>query len=262
MVLTEKLYFEALEEHRGWYIEKYLPPSPGVPFATLSLTCLGERPKNDVALEMEAEARRWLTRYAYPLMVSAFDQRGDLIDLEGVRPESHLMCLWDSSRRSVTNRWRLLKDEEFPVQNPTGQYLQSIYADVPFKTSADLRANAQASLRERRLGWWVVFFWVAVLPAIVAILEFFSPIWVAVIVLLYSLWKAGQKALRLLGKIEPSEKEKTKAETERRMRHHHYHCEENPEGFLRLKLENFERWGREEIEAKSEALKKKAKAEK
>jgi hypothetical protein len=42
------------------------------------------------------------------------------------------------------------------------------------------------------------------------------------------------------------------------MRHHHYHCERNPEGFERLKLENFERWAREEVHAEAKSLKRTA----
>jgi len=39
------------------------------------------------------------------------------------------------------------------------------------------------------------------------------------------------------------------------MEHYHYHCERNPEGFLRLKLENFEREEREQIQNEAKALK-------
>lgn len=43
--------------------------------------------------------------------------------------------------------------------------------------------------------------------------------------------------------------EKEREETE--MRHHHYHCKKNPEGFMRLKIENFERAEMERIQKES-----------
>jgi hypothetical protein len=41
--------------------------------------------------------------------------------------------------------------------------------------------------------------------------------------------------------VKLTQREKEKAEKDLRMRHYYYHCEQNPEGFNRLKIENFER---------------------
>jgi predicted RNA-binding protein with RPS1 domain len=73
---------------------------------------------------------------------------------------------------------------------------------------------------------------------------------------MYSLYKAVEKALRLTGKWPKSKAEVQKEAEETRMRHHHYHSERNPEGFERLKLENFERWTREEVRAEAQSLKR------
>jgi len=75
-------------------------------------------------------------------------------------------------------------------------------------------------------------------------------------VLSFSLWKALVKALKLLGKWKESPQALNVQEEERRMRHHHYHCELNPEGFMRLKIENFERKERERIQNEAKGLKK------
>lgn len=242
-------------------MEEYLPPGPGMPFANLNMTCLEKRPLGDIADEMERELERWLKLYPMPLMVSSFDERGNLINLEAVRPESHVIGLRIVESDALTIHWRLLENEEFPNPVPTNRYLQSIYADVPCKTNEELRANALGKARKQRLGWWVVFFWMAVIPGVVAIMEFFSPVWIAVIVLVYCLAKALEKALKLLGVIKQSEKEMVKNEEAQRIQHHHYHCEENPEGFLSLKLENYERWAQEEVRAEVETLRKNAEAQ-
>ena len=44
------------------------------------------------------------------------------------------------------------------------------------------------------------------------------------------------------------------AEKRQKMEHYFYHCERNPEGFMRLKVENFERETMEENIAESHAI--------
>ncbi len=62
-----------------------------------------------------------------------------------------------------------------------------------------------------------------------------------------------------MDKWPKSKAEVQKEAEEARMRHHHYHCERNPEGFQRLKLENFERWAREDIQNEAKNLSSSAK---
>ncbi|HXV49315.1 MAG TPA: hypothetical protein VEB61_10970, partial [Candidatus Binatia bacterium] len=64
------------------------------------------------------------------------------------------------------------------------------------------------------------------------------------------------EALKLLGMWPKTDRDLATEEEELRIRHHHYHCERNPEGFRRLKLENFERESREAIRREAAALKK------
>jgi hypothetical protein len=97
-----------------------------------------------------------------------------------------------------------------------------------------------------------------VVPAGVAVLEWWSD-WLGLLVLVYSLYKAVEKALRLLGKWPKPKTELQKEAEEARMRHHHYHCERNPDGFQRLKLENFERWAREDTQNEAQALRRSTK---
>jgi len=80
----------------------------------------------------------------------------------------------------------------------------------------------------------------------------------AIAVLLYSLSQAFRTARKLFWHLEPSKSEKEKAEKELTMGHYYYHCERNPEGFARLKVENFEREARERIVKEAEALRNKA----
>jgi hypothetical protein len=73
---------------------------------------------------------------------------------------------------------------------------------------------------------------------------------ISVISILFGLYKAA----KAFGWIQPSEREKQKAEKQRKMEHYFHHCEENPEGFNRLKMENFEREAVQRTQAEASAL--------
>ena len=58
----------------------------------------------------------------------------------------------------------------------------------------------------------------------------------------------------MLGYVPQSKREKQLAEVDMRIRHHHYHCEQNPEGFLRLRCENIANDARKELRREWEEL--------
>jgi hypothetical protein len=252
---TDKLFFSTVKEDRGWYFVEYQPPHPGYRFSMLSLVFPTSAAPSAVAEAMESELTTWLRRYPMPLMVSAFDAKGDLCELEGVRASNHLMGSVTPGTDRPVMFWRLLPDSEIPGDMPSPESLIGVFADVPYKTSNQTRQEAEAHARQMRIGWAIVFVWVAVVPAVWAIFEWAGPAWVGVLLLGYSLWQALANALKLLGKWRESPKELKAREELRRMQHHHYHCERNPEGFMRLKLENFEREERERIQNEAKALK-------
>jgi hypothetical protein len=252
---TDKLFFGAVKEDRGWYYVEYQPPHLGFRFAVLSLVVPDAQPASAVAAAMEAELKAWLLRYPVPLMVSAFDGKGDLFSLEGARSSDHLMGYTDLATEAPVVFWRLLKDEEIPGGALGNESLVRIYGDVPYKTSTQTRQEVETHARQIRRGWMIVFLWVVVGPAVWAILEWASPAWLGVLVLGYSLWQAVVKGLKLSGKWKESPREIKAREEDARMRHHHYHCERNPEGFLRLKVENFDREERDRIRSEAMALK-------
>jgi hypothetical protein len=251
------LRFDAIREHRGWYYVEYHPPLSNYRFATLALTIPqdGSTPEQ-IAVAMEDELAAWLKRYPVPLMVSAFDKTGSLLHLEGTRSCAHLIGYLHPESFDVVQEWRLVPDKELPDAALDHAYIEEIYADVPSKTSQEIREKVEEDAQKMRLGWWIVFLWAAVVPAFVAILEWWSD-WLGVVVLLYSLAKAIKKALQLLGKWPKSPAERQREDEDLEMRHHHYHCKRNPDGFLRLKMENFERWATEEIQKEAASVKSK-----
>ena len=141
--------------------------------------------------------------------------------------------------------WRLVKDGEILRVALDTASLRKIFSDIPFKTSAQVTAVAKIERRRMKVGWWLVFLWVAAIPAILAVVEFAGPEWLAGLTLFYAIAGAYIQAMKMLGRWPRSVREKEKQEEELQMQHHHYHCLRNPEGFLRLKIENFERESRE-----------------
>lgn len=255
--MAERLLFNSIKEDRGRYFVEYSPPNPSTRFATLQVTTPDDAEVGDVARFMETEIELWLKRYPVPVMVSAFDGKGDLYDLSSVRPCDHLLGYSDEGKNEPLLFWKLLEDNKIPAHALNIDYLKRVYSSIPYKTSESLREDSEKHSREMRLGWAIIFAWLVVVPAIIAILGWASP-FVSLIALLYSLWKAVKKGLELTGKWKKSPREIKKDEEERAMLHHHYHCVRNPEGFLRLKLENFERWEREHIQGEAAALQPKS----
>ena len=106
---------------------------------------------------MESELSSWLARYPVPIMVSAFSDAGELLDLSAVRECDHL-CGWlDAESRSKTVRWRVVQSAELPVLDLTPTALRRLYSDVPFKTGVELRKAATNQQRAIRL-WKVLVF--------------------------------------------------------------------------------------------------------
>jgi hypothetical protein len=259
---SENLVFEKIQKVRGDYYVEYHPPIASAPFASLSVVLPDEATPENAASAMEAEISLWLMRYPLPIMASAFDGAGDLFDLSSVRPCDHLFGLLDDSGGQVKLYWMLLKNAELPDRAINPEYLKAVYSDVPYKTSSELRQEGNKRLQRMRIGWLIVFLWVAVVPAAWAIVEWAGPDCLALTVLFYSFWRATVKALKLLGKWRKSPREIEKEEETRQMKHHHYHCKQNPEGFMRLKIENFDRQSRMRIQQEALDLKLKQSTDK
>jgi hypothetical protein len=72
-----------------------------------------------------------------------------------------------------------------------------------------------------------------------------------VISFLVGMYKAAKK----FGWIKKSQREIDDEERQRKMRHYFYHCERNPQGFARLKCENFDRENAEKNRLELDQLK-------
>lgn len=251
----ERLVFDAVKAHRGWYVVEYRPPIHGYPFATLSLILLGHAESEQVAAAMEHELTAWLQRYPVPVMVSSFSDTGDLFRLSPNRGCDHLFGWLDTPKELLVAHWRVVPSTELPSFDLSASALRRIYDGVPYRTSSELKRVATGKQRSLWIGAAFVFLWLVVVPAAIAVIEYKSPDWLAWLVLVYSLSKAYVAALRLWGMWPRSVSEMAAEDEQRRMRHHHYHCEENPEGFRTLVAENMKRESEEQTRRETDELK-------
>lgn len=262
---NSELQFDSLKESRDWYFVEYSPPMAGNPFALVYLTILNDSDVADhlrITNAMEGELSRWLERYGVPLMVSAFDAKGDLISL---KPSSFLM-----GRRNELGHadkiWGHFETKDLPPFS--SDTLRVIYHDIPFRTTEEIQAAADRNLKYTKCTVWVtialLILWLVVIPVAIAFLGLSNPveikfqgIAISVIGLLsfiYSLWKAIVEFMKLIGKGPEGRKEKEFSKRKWMMEHYFWHCERNPEGFQRLKIENFEQEQREQTVREAAAI--------
>ncbi len=232
--------WENIKEPREDYFVEYQPSSPQLPYAALTLVFLNPPSSETIPALMEHELSLWLQRYPVPIMVSACDQHDDTIDLAPHRPENRLMGYVDPITHDIVCEWRWMKNEELPEEQLTDDYRHRIYAGLPHITQSDIDRNVARHKSTVRAATWLAWAWAVIIPVLFLILQI-SVAFFATIVMLYAFTKLGVQALKLWGKWPESKYDKRRNDEERAMRHHHYHCKKNPEGFLRLKVENLRR---------------------
>lgn len=256
----EILYYKEIKEGRGDYFVEYHPPVSKTPFATLSIIYPKGHTTERIKRDFQIEAMHWLGRYNVPIMASAWDAKEDLIYANGTYEEAHFYAWYQPGTKNVVST---CKKEELPALfNDTENRpdWRTIYTDQTARTDAQVKADALKSLGQTRKGiliWKAVLtLWLAVIPASWAIIQYLGPEWLAAAVLLYSLWQAVHAWRKIMGYAKPSRSDKEKSEKELRMQHYFYHCERNPEGFARLKIENFNRDASERVRQEADALTK------
>lgn len=251
--MTAERYFEMVREPRDRYFVEYHPAKPGYALARLVLTFPEVPTANEVASSMEAELQHWLKRYPVPLIVFSSDDTESAINLQPVRPSDRLTGYVIGNE--IRSAWG---DHNFPKDHLTPDTLRSIYHDLSFVSQADMAEqatqNAKQLRRSRRMLKAMLVFWGAVMPASVAIIGWAVgwavPFW-GLVVLAYSLLRALLAGYRL---FKPSARDKELSREQQEIRHFVYHCRRNPDGFLRLKAENFEQDIREQTRKDAESL--------
>lgn len=252
---VEGLYFESIKEHRGLYFVEYHPPIAKNQFATLNLVFLNN-PPNDFFTYMENELRHWLSRYPVPIMVWAWDTKEQMLNAPG-----HGDCLvgWiDQNTLEIFHSWNITDLTTFLITAPPQPDWRTIYKDIAYKTARQIKDTASSNIavqrRQIRILKIILCLWLAVIPAVWAIFETWGPKWLALLIFVYSIANAGKTGLKIWGLLKQSRQDKEKSEKQLRMEHYYYHCERNPEGFSRLKAENFENDLRDQVQKEASRI--------
>ncbi len=245
--------YEPIKESRGWYYVEYYPPFNNHKLATLNVVIIDDAVKIDIVNAMEKEMEIWLNRYPIPLLVSAFDNKGDVYKLGEIKASNHLIGFFDQDGK-ICLHWRLLKDNEIPNVALNLQYVDGLYSNLVFKTNTELDIERRKRRQQIKIGWFVFFIWLVVIPLIIALLDYFSDL-VSLVALIYSFYMAIKKGLELTGRWPKSKRKKEQELEERLKNHYYYHCQMNQEGFKRLMLENLEKMAQDEITKEAESLK-------
>jgi hypothetical protein len=252
------VYRDRIKEARDNYFVEYLPADICIPLATLHLTFLNDSlDKREVAKLMEDEWAIWIKRYPVPLMVFAFAKTGSMIHLEELNGGSSFMGFLDPKTQKPVCRWGIVNDEELPETQLSEAYLDKVYYGIPFRTQAEVDENVSRRYRHQRLGIQIfkwVFLLIVVVPVLVEILSLGVPV-LGYVISGVSILGGVYKVAKLAGWVKPTQSERIRAEKRRKMDHYYWHCERNPEGFARLRRENFNREASEETRKEFEALK-------
>lgn len=205
------------------------------------MTFIDELPPSEIAAEMEAASTRWHERYPLPIMVFAERQSRKPVGLQELKNADCLTSVSEGFGKPLRHHWGTLPDAAFPAKNYSNGHLIRMYHDIPMRSSTRARRDADVMLSQIRMFKWGLILVTIIVPVAFSIyVEFLSPRWVAIALFAYGLYKSGRELLVRLGKINKTEKQKKEEEKRLKERHYYYHCELNPDGFLKLKIENFQ----------------------
>ncbi|WP_413438332.1 hypothetical protein ACFDAU_01605 [Sulfuriferula sp. GW1] len=237
----QRVFRDEIKEHRGNYYVSYRPADARFPFAIVQLTFLDhDFDRAIVKNAMENELQSWLSRFRVPVMVSSFDAKDDLIHISTESDQSNLMGYVDLHTGEMTQRWGLLKDDELPSEQMNADYLARVYEGVPFRLQEAVRQNALRDTRTMGRSIRMIVFLLAGVPLLIEIVSV-GVAWVGYVLAGISITVGLYKLAKTMGWLKPTQREKERTEKDLRMKHYFYHCEQNPDGFNRLKFENFER---------------------
>lgn len=246
--------FQPIKKDRGSYFVHYTPARPSEYFASLALVFLERIETARVAQLMEQECDAWIKRYPVPLMVTSFDDSDSVLKLADVKGCDNLIGIVVNGQ--TVHKWELLKNGDFPDGNLSESHLLKIYQDLSSSTASERREQALKQSQSMRYGIFLIALWGLIIPIAVFVIGLVGlayPI-LSIAIIVYSLGKAIIRALKMTGHFPKSVREKKKEAEELEMCHHHYHCKLNPEGFARLKIENFERETREDTRKEAEKI--------
>ena len=179
-----------LREKRSTYYVEYRPPDKGCRFACLSLLFIDVVSISQIVEYMENESKKWIDRFPIPIMTSAFDNIGSLIDLSSQREQNYLISFINVETNIIEYHWNEISDDDIPDIALNNGYCLQLYGNLDKIIRSEIKNKIKENNRVNKIGIAVLITWSVVIPALILVIEFFIPNWLAAIVLFYSLLKA------------------------------------------------------------------------
>jgi len=230
----------------GYYVE-YCPTRSSY-LASLSITLMTDYTPKEMVDIIEREFLYWIDKYPVPLMASAYNSKEDLIRLENITGCNQYCGFYNPEMKETIKAWKLFTSADIPDAVKTEEYQDKVYEGLPYKCSEQLKLEVDKEYRRNAKIFkgfnYLWIFWVVFIPVIIEIFGFCS-VTLSIVLLIYCFIGATIKFLKMTDRWKKDKKSLEKEEDNRLKEHHHYHCLLNPEGFERLKIENFDRESRE-----------------
>lgn len=236
-IWRERIYCD-ITEQRNSYQVTYLPINlKNRNFATLYLTFENILNLEEIVKLMEFEFYLWLKKFPVPIMVTSFSKDNDqVISLNEVNKSSHIYGYLDINN-SIILSWDN-SEIEFPDKYYNSDITNDIYQNMkytPRKLKEDKsRKYIKEKIQIKNFIDLASLIWLSV-TVVILILGLVNII-VGSIALLYSLYMVIKKYMRFKGFY--TSKDKSEKDKLTKMKHYYYHCELNPDGFMKLKIEN------------------------
>lgn len=235
-----KILRASVKEKRTNYIAEYKPADSN---SFLAYLCVTYKDRNldsqSIKQNIESEFSYWINKYPVPLMVTAFDYKGDMLQINDSF-ESSLIGFKDINTNTIVKHWKTLKDKEFPEIQKTIEYQHRIYANLPHEEFDPIvaRENFVKKMKSQKrvvisIGLFIILYPLSV-ELIAQKIDFINNFLIFISLLL-----GAYKAAKFLGWIKPRETETLEANKKNKMEHYFYHCEKNPTAFEALRSENF-----------------------
>lgn len=247
-----EIIWEPIKRNGDGYFAEYTPPRSSLWLASLCVVVLEPKDKGELAKILENEFKKWVELYPAPLFASLCDDAGDKIYLDGIRPMDVITGYYNPQQKNLVWIWGLQKNDEIPEHLRQENHIRRVYEGLPHKTGKQVNQDVQEHIKKMRSAKRVLltlsFFQLFIIPLVSKLFGLVAEI--------FSMGKNAIEFLKLSGKISRTKREEEKAEIEARHRHYIHHCERNPEGFARLRNENFEADAKAQIKKEAQGIAK------
>jgi hypothetical protein len=241
-------------ERKKYYVE-YQPADQRNWLAQLQLIYIDAYVDiSEIKNNLEEEFNDWVAMYPIPLMATAFDCAGNVINLS---IENSSLCGYkDLNTGRITIEWGCLQNKDFPEEQKNSEYQKDIYKDIPFEIF-DREKVKEEFIRKAKKEKKIIYIYgigLILFPIVIEIIAM-GINWFNWLIIIIGWLASLYKILKFLDYIKPSKHEEEKNKINQKKDHYFYHCERNPKAFDLLRSENFEMDAIESIKKEYQELK-------